>query len=75
MTKTGPAVMLPPDDIRHDVKHYKGLMLAAVLNPESVQLLLGGPDHCTVEQAKHYGADARSRLADIKRRIEAARRI
>lgn len=62
----------PPDLIEHDVRHYKGLMLAAVLKPESIQLLLPGS---TLEEAKAFGADARSRIADLKRRIDAARRV
>ena len=61
----------PPDLIEHDVRHYKGLLLAAALKPESVKLLLG----CTTEEAKMFGDEARYRRARLHETIRAAKRV
>lgn len=60
----------PPPEISHDVANYQGLMFAAVLSPAAIKLLLG----CTDEEAKRFGAEAKERLVDLKRRIAIAKR-
>jgi len=61
----------PPDNLRHDVENYRGLMLAAVLKPASIKLLLG----CSDEEAKRFGDEARGRLGELKRRVAIAKAV
>ena len=61
----------PPDLIQHDARHFRGLLLAAVLKPESIKLLLG----CTTEEAKMFGDEARDRRARLHETIRVAKRV
>ncbi len=67
MTKPVP---MPPEGLEHDVTHCRGLMLAAALKPEALQLLLG----CDIHQANAYQDRSLGRLAGLKARIAQARR-
>lgn len=57
----------PPDNVRHDVENYQGLMLAACMSIAGVKLLLG--PGCTDEEARRFQDEARGRLGAIKQTI------
>lgn len=61
----------PPAAFSHGIENVRGLLLAAVLKTESIKLLLG----CTSEEAQMFSEESRGRLHDLKRRVEAARRM
>lgn len=57
------------DGLAHNVR---GLLLAACLQPKSVQILLGG--NCTLEEAKLYQDEAKARVSVIRSHVENLRR-